>query len=248
MNGRAWSSEDIVRLRELYPSETASHIASLLGRSLSSTYAQAKKLGLAKSPEFFESDKYHGFRKGHSMPGSEKSQFKKGHVPKNKGQRRPGWYAGRMRETQFQKGTRSGAAARNWVPVGTIKADPEGYLRIKVRDAVPGLEPSGYGNTKVWPLLHRQIWEQNRGPIPPGHVVAFRDRDRSRCEIGNLELVSRAEMARRNAMWNRFPSELIEVIQLRGVLKRKLRERYGEKQNTGPARHPIPDAGATDRP
>ncbi|MGP0074877.1 MAG: HNH endonuclease signature motif containing protein [Bryobacteraceae bacterium] len=81
--------------------------------------------------------------------------------------------------------------------------------------------------------MSHHVWEQHRGPIPPGHIVVFKDRDRSNCAIENLELISKAENARRNRMWNEdvMPRELAEVIQLNGVLKRKLREAYAKQQD-----------------
>jgi hypothetical protein len=130
-----------------------------------------------------------------------------------------------MRETQFRKGERSGVAARNWRPIGTVLTDTDGYLRIKVREAVCGVEATGFGNTRVWPLLQRHVWERKRGPIPPAHAVVFRDGDRKHCTIGNLECISRAELMRRNSLWRQYPRELAEVIQLNGALKRKLREK-----------------------
>jgi hypothetical protein len=70
------------------------------------------------------------------------------------------------------------------------------------------------------------------GPIPPSHAIAFRDGDRSNCAIENLEMVSRAELARRNVMWNRYPKELCLAIQLRGALKRRIRRMSrAEEQN-----------------
>jgi HNH endonuclease len=57
---------------------------------------------------------------------------------------------------------------------------------------VHGKEPTGFGNTKVWPMYNRWLWEQHKGPIPPKHMVIFKDGDRSHCEIGNLELLSTA--------------------------------------------------------
>lgn len=136
-----------------------------------------------------------------------------------------------MKETQFKKGQRSGKAAQNWRPIGSILPHADGYLRIKVREAVHGEEAYGFGNTKVWPLLQRKMWEDHNGPIPPKHVVVFKDKNRQNCAIENLELISRAELARRNRMWNILPRELAEAIQLNGVLKRKLRRIDGEKQN-----------------
>lgn len=246
MNRRPWTESELTRVRALYPISSTQKVAAVLGRPVYSVYNTAYKLGLRKTESYYESPESGRLRKGETRPESVAHQFPKGHVPANKGMRRPGWFAGRMRETQFRRGERSGAAARNWKPVGTILPDSEGYLRIKVREAVHGAEPTGFGNSKVWPCLHHQVWEQHNGPIPPGHAVAFKDRDRANCAIENLECIPRAELARRNGMWNRYPRELAEAIQLNGALKRKLRKLNGEKQDVGPAEPPVRDAGTVE--
>jgi hypothetical protein len=226
MNDRAWSAADLQQLAALYPSKKTAAVAAALGRSVSAVYRTAHKQGLSKSAEFLASDESGQLHKGQSRPGSEVNRFVKGHTPANAGLRRPGWHAGRMKETQFKPGERTGAASRNWRPIGTILIDHEGYRRIKVREAKPS-EATGFGNTKVWPLLNRHLWEQAHGPIPPKHLVAFKDGDRANCVLANLELRSMADNARRNVMWNRYPRELAETIQLAGVLKRKLRSENG---------------------
>lgn len=73
-----------------------------------------------------------------------------------------------MRETQFKKGQRTGAAARNWVPLGTEVVDSYGYRRRKTRD---GMVPSIYN----WEFCHKLLWVKHHGSIPKGHVVAFKD-------------------------------------------------------------------------
>src|SRR5438094_339747 len=104
---RVWSEEERARLAALYPHRPTKEVAQALGRGISGVYRMAAMRGIAKSPEFLASD--------------ESGRLKKGHEPANKGLRRPGWYAGRMRETQFQKGrARSGKAAENWAPIGSI--------------------------------------------------------------------------------------------------------------------------------
>lgn len=40
-------------------------------------------------------------------------------------------------------------------------------------------------------LLHRIVWIEHNGPIPPDHQVMFRDRDRTNCAIENLYCASR---------------------------------------------------------
>lgn len=224
-----WTDSDAAQVLELYPVLSTKTIAAKIGRSVYAVYGMASKLGLRKTAEFFDSDECGRLRKGQFRPGTEHTQFKKGQVPPNKGLRRPGWHKGRMRETQFRKGERSGVAATNWSPIGTIKADTEGYLRIKVREAEYGKEPTGFGNVKAWPLYSRHTWEQHNGPIPPKHLVVFKDRDRGNCAIENLELMSMADNARRNSMWARLPRELAEVIQLNGALKRRIRRLNGQK-------------------
>jgi hypothetical protein len=230
-----WSDDDRNRLAELYPLRPSSEVAKTLGRSVSSVYGMASKMALLKSPAFLESEESGRLHKGETRAGTERTQFHKGHMPANKGLRRPGWHAGRMRETQFKKGERSGVAARNWRPIGTILPDAEGYLRIKVREAVYGKEPTEFGNVRVWPLYNRHLWEQKHGPIPPRHLVVFKDGDRGNCVIGNLDLLSMADNARRNGMWQSMPRELAEVIQLNGALKRKLRMANGKEQDNRPS-------------
>jgi hypothetical protein len=228
-----WTAEETAYLREHYPDECTEAIAKRLKQKVSKVYGAAWRLGLKKT-EAYLSDPKNGCRLLKNHQFGRDTQFRTGQSPPNKGLRRPGWHAGRMRETQFKKGQRTGAAARNWRPVGTILPDSDGYLRIKVREAIHGREATGFGNTRVWELLQRHLWVQHHGPIPPKHLVVFKDNNRANCLIGNLELISMADNARRNAMWGRFPRELAEAVQLNGALKRKLRRLTDEKQNDGP--------------
>jgi len=226
MPRRFWSRAELGRLAKLYPALSTREVAKTLGRTIAGVYATAAKLGIAKTPEYLQ--RHCRLKKGTQI--GRPSQFRKGQVPFNKGLRRPGWSPGRMRETQFKPGQRTGRAAVNWKPIGTILSDHEGYLRIKVRDALHGKEASGFGNTKVWPLLGRYVWEQQNGPIPPKHVVAFKDRNRANCAIENLELIPRSELARRNAMWGRYPPELAKTIMTNAALKRQIRRLANGKE------------------
>lgn len=222
MNGQAWTKAELERLQALYPNQPTRKLAKLFGRTESSLNGTARKLRLRKTEEYLLSPEACRLRRGEPRPGVA-TQFQKDHVPANKGLRRPGWSAGRMKETQFVKGQRTGKAAENWKPVGTILADTEGYLRIKIREAVHGSEATGFGNVDVWPLLQRHVWKEHHGAIPKGHVIAFKNGDRQNCAIENLECISRGDLAKRNAMWNRYPRELVEAIMANGALKRKMR-------------------------
>lgn len=218
---RRWTRRDEVIVRALYPHEPTQKIADLLGRPLSQVYQHAARLGLTKSEEYLASPAACRLRRGDHIGAA--FRFKPGQAPANKGLRRSGWAPGRMRETQFRKGERRGAAARNWVPVGTIKTDVDGYLRIKVRESNEVDKCFGFGNTGIWPLLQRHTWEQVNGAIPEKHSVCFKDGDRTNCVIANLELVSRADLMRRNTI-HRYPEGLRNTIMLLGAVKRKVRE------------------------
>jgi hypothetical protein len=63
---------------------------------------------------------------------------------------------------------------------------------------------SGYQRRGHWKrgigraLLHRIIWEEVNGPLPPKHVVYFRDENHNNFEPDNLGIMSMNENARRN--------------------------------------------------
>ena len=216
---RKWGQKEDAQLRALYPNTPTKEIGEEMGRPFWCIYGRAAKLGLRKTQEYLNSPAACRLRRGDNVGAA--FRFKKGMIPQNKGLRRPGWAPGRMAETQFKKGERRGVAAKNWCPIGTIRPDSEGFLRIKVREGVKG-EAYGFGNVKIWPLLNRHVWESHRGPIPSGHIVVFKDGNRANCAFENLELISFADNMRRNTVHN-LPKPLSQVIQLRGALTRKLR-------------------------
>lgn len=219
---RLWTKQEDATLRRRYPDTPTAAIARDLNRPVSSVYQRAAKFGLSKSEAFWASPAS-GRTNGRQGIGL---RFPKGHVPANKGLRRPGWAPGRMRETQFKPGERRGVSAKNWRPIGTVLTDPEGYQRIKVREATPG-EAYGFGNTRVWPLLQRHVWAQAHGPIQPGHAICFKDGNRKNCALENLELLTRRELMARNTVQN-LPKPLKQTIHALGVLRRRIRTKERE--------------------
>lgn len=218
---RPWTKADLRVLRRRFPHERTDRLARDLGRSLTTVYQKAYKIGLAKTVKYLASPDACRLRRDDN-PGI-RYRFPKGHVPANKGLRRPGWYAGRMRETQFKKG-RPAHEARNYLPIGTERINADGYRERKVTDD-PKLVPA-----RRWIGVHRLIWEQAHGPIPPKHIVAFKDGNRRNVVLENFELITLAENARRNRMWNKYPKELAQVLQLRGAIKRQIGRREGRRE------------------
>lgn len=212
---RRWTPEDDQALRARYPHEPTAALARALRRSRCATYARARTLGLAKSAAYMASPDACWLRRGDR--DGRRFGFAPGHVPANKGLRRPGWSRGRMRDTQFQKGQ----IGTRFMPIGSTRLS-NGYVYRKVRDTrdVPW--------TQNWALEHRLVWEAAHGPVPAGYVLRFRDGDGTHTAVENLELVTRGALARdligRNTV-HRFPPALVAAIHLLGDLTRQINTR-----------------------
>lgn len=235
-----WTKSDIAKLRRLYPNQTAEYCAKVIGCTVFQVRNRVDSLKLKKSSNWIAEELV---RQIALLKGGKRHQYPKGHVPANKGLRRPGYAPGRMASTQFKKGQRSGAANSNYKPVGTITKDADGCLIVKVYDNPSYKKNEGIvGDGKPWEYMHRKLWREVKGPIPPKTHVAFIDGNKENIVIENLELVSFGEMCRRNSIHN-LPADLKQVIQLNGALKRRLRrmENNGQEQNSGPAGPSVRD-------
>ena len=223
---RLWNAVDDVLLLARYPHEPTRTTARALRRSVAAVYGRAFQLGLSKSAAYLASPAACRLRRG-DHPGAA-FQFRKGHVPANKGLRRPGWGPGRMKETQFRKGERSGVAVRLYKPIGTERI-VDGYLERKTNDNLP-LQAR-------WRAVHPLLWEAANGPVPKGHAIAFRNGDKRDIRLDNLQCVSRRELMARNSLHNNLPKPLVETIQLLGALNRQIRRktRSHEEQDRRPA-------------
>lgn len=107
-------------------------------------------------------------------------------------------------------------------PVGAQRITKDGYLQRKVSDT--GYPP------RDWTGEHILMWEAQHGPVPQEHVVAFRDGNRQNLRLDNLELISRADLIRRNTI-HRYPPALKKAIRQAGQLRKAIRERRHEKQD-----------------
>lgn len=217
---RPWSRKEIALVVRTYADRDSTEIAVELECSVGRVYRLARKLRLRKSPELLAAQA----RKYLPTAGAA-FRFKPGQAPSNKGLRRPGWSPGRMSETQFKKGEKP----HTWKPLWSIRSDADGYMQMKVSDT--GYPPHD------WVGCHILLWEDKHGPVPPGHAVVFKDGNKAHVVLSNLELISRAELMRRNTI-HKLPPALKSTIMLRGVLRRKIREAY-ERQNDGSTPAPV---------
>lgn len=209
---------DVMRAR--YPNERTEDIAADLGLASNQVYAEAYRLGLKKSAEFHASAA--SGRLGHGQGSG--SRFVKGQTPWNKGKHFIS--GGRSAETQFKKGQMSGAAQHNYVPVGSLRVNCDGYLERKLSDD-PTLAPA-----RRWIAVHRLVWIEANGDLPDGHIVVFKRGMRTNkleeITLDKVELISRAENMKRNTIHN-YPKEIVQLHQLRGAINRKINRM--EKQN-----------------
>lgn len=217
---RRWSDADLVQLCALYPDAPTKQLARKLNRSVTSVYATARKLGIVKSAAYLASPAACRLRRGDNIGAA--CRFQKGHVPANKGLRRPGWAPGRMAETQFKKGGFPVNRDPDFYVLGALRINTDGYIDMRVSFA-----PGALG----WRMLHLVLWEDAHGPIPKGYCLRFKDGDQLNVELANLELISRADNMRRNSVHN-LPPELKQSVQLLDALKRAINRRQrNEKQS-----------------
>lgn len=220
-----WTADQIETLRINYADFPTFLVAFVCGKPIDRTYAMANRLGLKKSATYLASDWACRLRRGDNVGAA--YRFPKGHVPANKGLRRPGYARGRMAETQFKKG-RPAHEARNYLPIGSTRITRDGLLERKTTD-----DPNVYP-VRRWVGVHRLVWEAENGPIPQGYAVVFKPGRHTTEEAlitpEILELMTRADLMRRNSFHTRYPKEIGQLIQQRAVLVRAINKRSRHAQ------------------
>lgn len=232
---RPYSPEEIAAVRSRYAGLPTLQLALELGTSVSRLNRLAARLGVRKERAVIAAMARE--RTSHPDHPMQRTQFKKGIIPFNKGKKMPGYAPGRMAETQFKKGN----ANYNKMPIGATRWIGSGtgsrarYLYRKVSD-VPYVP-----YTVNWKPVHILYWEKHRGPVPPGHAIVFKDRNPEHIRMPNLECISRADLMRRNTI-HKLPEPLKEVIRLKGAIKRVItckRRNRAKEQNVGSSQPSI---------
>ena len=159
--------------------------------------------------------------------------WRKGQAPPNKGKRMPEHIRQRVKHTWFKKGQQ---------PMNTLY---DGAIRFRSTCS------HGRGSYWIriakgkWQSYHRWLWEQIYGPIPPGHIIYFKDGNHLNVTISNLGMMTKARNAVRNAGHQELtdgrvagylrvkkeevPQELIEVQRQRILLNRQIKEHEEDK-------------------
>ena len=179
MKRKLWTEKQVEYLKQNYEKKDTGVICRRLRKQPAQVYRKAMKLGLQKPKDFYS----RAGKIGAQHPVSIARRWKKGCTPFNKGKRIEEFMSAegiaRSSRTRFCKGHHPA----NTKPIGYERRGPDGYIYIKV----------AMGRKMV--LKHRWLWVQTYGEVPDGYCVAFRDGDRSNCEISNLYLLSRVDSA-----------------------------------------------------
>lgn len=228
-----WTEAELRLLREIYPDVPTGDVAALLGRQVGPIHQTAARYGIKKSAAFLASDLSARILRGHKLEAMKGSQFKKGHKTWNAGMK--GWSAPGTDRTRFKKGQMSGAAARNYVPIGSLRVTKDGNLQRKVTDD-PALYPA-----RRWTSVARLVWEAANGPMPPGALIVFRPgcktTDPELITSDKLECLTRAQNAQRNHPRNKSP-ELGRLYQLKGAITRQV-NRITKEHNEKSKHQPV---------
>jgi hypothetical protein len=139
------------------------------------------------------------------------ARFQKGNIPFNKNKNHNYPNSG-----MFQKGH----IPKNHFPVGTIHLRShsdrnEKYFFIKIA------EP------RKWEPLHRYLWKEKFGEIPPGKLIVFKDRNIHNWQIENLEMIDRKENLRRNVNRKKASESMKHTWRME-----KIRAKYGLRRQT----------------
>lgn len=212
-----WTPEEDARLMAEYPHSTdTAGLAMSFGRSEHSVYNRVHKLGLHKTQAALDAIQARTNRV--LEQAGIHARFKKGNAPWNQGL---AWenHPEACRATQFKPGQRP----HSWRPIGTERISRDGYRERKITDD---------GHPKDhYEAVHRLVWIEAHGPIPAGHVVVFKNGDKTDIRLENLELISRAELAERNH-YKRYPPELRRLIDQKAWLTRTIRNRTKDLEET----------------
>lgn len=169
MSNRKYTSEHLGFIRDNVAGRSFAELTDLFNKQFGTDYPVSTVTSTAFR---------YGYRNGRDAKfnkGWEPTQFKKGHVPHNKGKK-----GVRVSPaTEFKKGY----MPQTWKPVGTETVRSDGYTWVKVA------EPN------KWREKHLIIWEAENGPVPKGYVVIFADGNRLNITLENLLLISRKELA-----------------------------------------------------
>lgn len=215
MNRKRWTKkEDRIMIRE-YPKKYTGEVAEILGRSIFSVYQRAATLGIKKTEAFRKMELAKQAEKLKVV--GVKSRFNKGRAPENKGKKQSEYMSraaiNRTKATRFKKGNKPHNTREKDGVITTRQNHDDGRKSKWIRISMG-----------KWYPYHQYRWEKYRGKVPVGHCLWFKDGNTLNEKLSNLELITRAELMRRNTI-HRYPLELKQTIRAFSKLKKAIHEK-----------------------
>jgi len=139
------------------------------------------------------------------------NRYPKGHIPSNKGKKMAEATYEKVKNTFFTKGHRPHNTKYDGCI--SVRLHKNGFPHIVIRTELG-----------IWKEATHITWEQHKGPVPEGMIVAVKDGNPNNCfDINNLELITRKQNMLRNSIHN-YPQEIKEVIYLNKNLKKEIKK------------------------
>ena len=226
---RHWRPEQLFMLRWLYPDFKADEVAQCIGRSVGSVHRKAVLLEIGKSDAFKASFSSGRIQAANTDPRMLATRFKPGHKTWNEGVKGSTGLHDNCRKTQFKPGQKPHTTA------------PVGAYRINVTKGIPRLEQKTNDkpgpNHVRWIPVTRLVWEHHHGPVPPKHIVIFKDSRLATVVLEEITVdkiicISRAQNAMRNSLYSK-DHDLGRLAQLKGAITRqvnRINKEHKEKQ------------------
>ena len=190
---RKWSDEEIEFIREHAMEMPCAELLKLVNDRFGKSYS-LEQLYRVKARCRIKSLNIGCYRKG--IRNSPETEFKKGHVPHNKGTHPP--TVGRMAETQFKQGQ----MPHNHKPVGSERIS---YGKIQIKIAEP----------KSWEWLATLIWQSvHKKALPEGCIIRFANEDITDYSPENLVAITKAQ----NAVLNHLHIHTYDADSLKAAL------------------------------
>lgn len=190
---RIWTDEEIEFVREHAMQMPCAELVKLVNERFGKNYS-LEQLYRVKARCRIKSLNIGCYRKG--IRNSPETEFKKGHVPHNKGTHPP--TVGRMAETQFKPGN----MPHNHKPVGSERIC---YGKIQIKIAEP----------KSWEWLATLIWQSvHKKALPEGCIIRFANEDITDYSPENLVTITKAQ----NAVLNHLHIHTYDADSLKAAL------------------------------
>ena len=194
-----YTPQDDSYLRDNYLKTPVKIIAKYLGHSSYATFNRLKKLGLEVPVEI-------------ALSRKRNTQFKKGHVPQNKGKTAAAWMSPQQLKnftaTQYKKGNEPYNTLSDGVTRQRADKSGKEYIYIRVKKG-------------RWELLQREVYRKEIGPLEDHEIVRFKDGNTSNCSPANLEKLTKSENMLRNTVHRHGP-ELAKAQFLLKKIERKI--------------------------